>query len=117
MERCKINYYDCLSLGINLPKWALELSNKGYECINALDFYNDIFGDDLEEERMPKDYVIGEYAAIALERVPAINDDGTPKKRKLKRTNTMVDSYNYMKRYYITKGNSKLRKREGFSCP
>ena len=47
--------------GISIPKWANELSAKGYKGISAIDFYDDIFGDDLEEERMPDDYVTGEY--------------------------------------------------------
>ena len=38
--------------GISIPKWANELSAKGYKGISAIDFYDDIFGDDLEEERM-----------------------------------------------------------------
>ena len=51
------------------PKWAKELSEKGYPGVSAIDFYDDIFGEDLEEERLPEDYVRGEYAAIAIERV------------------------------------------------
>ena len=39
------------------PKWASELSAKGYVGRCAIDFYDDIFGDDLEVSRMPEDYV------------------------------------------------------------
>lgn len=62
--------------GISIPKWANELSAKGYKGISAIDFYDDIFGDDLEEERMPDDYVTGEYAAIAIEKVPKMDKEG-----------------------------------------
>lgn len=62
--------------GISIPKWANELSAKGYKGISAIDFYDDIFGDDLEEERMPDDYVTGEYAAIAIEKVPKMDREG-----------------------------------------
>lgn len=33
-------------------------------------FYDDIFGDDLEEHRLPEDYRSGEYGGIAVERIP-----------------------------------------------
>lgn len=72
------------------PRWSKELYEKGYKGICAVDFYDNIFGEDLEPQRMPEDYRTGEYAAIAIERVP--KGDGL-----------------YMgKRYTITQGNVKL---------
>lgn len=68
--------------GFEPPKWANELSSKGYQGVCAIDFYDDIFGDDLEVSRMPEDYVIGEYAGIAVERVPQFHADGQPKLNK-----------------------------------
>lgn len=56
-----------LARGILAPKWANELYGKGYKGVCAIDFYDDIFGGDLEEHRMPEDYRTGEYAAIAIE--------------------------------------------------
>ena len=53
-------------LGIELPNWSYEISEYG-KATSALDFYDDIFGEDLEPERMPEDYRTGEYGAIALE--------------------------------------------------
>lgn len=64
--------------GSELPKWAAEIAHKGYQGVSAIDFYDDIFGDDLEEERMPGDYVTGEYAGIAVERVQKLDKDGNP---------------------------------------
>ena len=49
------------------PRWAQRLDELGYESISALDFYDDLFGEDLEPHRLPKDYQTGDYAAIALE--------------------------------------------------
>lgn len=56
--------------GIELPLWASDLAARGYRAVSALDFYDDIFGEDLEPHREPEDYRVGEYAAIALEIVP-----------------------------------------------
>lgn len=47
-----------LARGILAPKWANELYGKGYKGVCAIDFYDDIFGGDLEEHRMPEDYLI-----------------------------------------------------------
>ena len=77
--------------GVTLPLWADKISKKGGVPICALNFYDDIFGDDLEEHRLPEDYQSGEYGGIALERIP-INDS---KKYK-------------GKRYTITRGNEEL---------
>ena len=52
--------------GVKLPLWASELADRGYKSVCAVDFYDDIFGEDLEEERLPEDYVKGEYAGIAF---------------------------------------------------
>lgn len=56
--------------GVACPLWAKEISDKGYRSVCALDFYDDIFGDDLEPQRMPEDYRSGEYGGIAVERIP-----------------------------------------------
>lgn len=73
-------------LGIELPMWAHELSARGYRSVSALDFYDDLFGEDLEPSRLPEDYRTGEYAAIALEIVPDGLDEDGNQKYKGKRT-------------------------------
>lgn len=66
--------------GVELPNWAQELSERGYPSVSAIDFYDDLFGEDLEPERMPEDYRAGEYAAIAIELVPdGLDKNGKPK--------------------------------------
>lgn len=84
------------------PKWASELSAKGYVGRCALDFYDDIFGDDLEVSRMPEDYVSGEYGGIAVERVPQFYPSGKPK------LNRNGQQEYKGKRYTITQGNGEL---------
>ncbi len=54
------------------PKWAKELSDRGYKGVAAVDFYDDIFGSDLEQKGV---YECGKYCGIAVERVP--KKDGT----------------------------------------
>lgn len=106
MGSCRLTYEDMMShpevLGKELPKWATELAEKGYKGVCAVDFYSDIFGDDLEEERLPDDYKRGEYAGIAIEKVKKTDDKG----------NLVLDNKNrprYIgRRYTITKGNMKL---------
>lgn len=106
MGSCRLTYEDMIShpeiWGKELPKWATELAERGYKGICALDFYSDIFGDDLEEERLPDDYKRGEYAGIAIEKVKKTDDKG----------NLVLDNKNrprYIgRRYTITKGNMKL---------
>ena len=58
-----------LSLGIDVPLFAEQLNTEGFKSVNALDFYDSIFGEDLEEHRIPEDYQSGEYGAIAVERI------------------------------------------------
>lgn len=85
-----------------LPKWASELSAKGYKGVSAIDFYDDIFMDDLAEHRMPDDYITGEYCGIAVERVPKVDKNGNPvldKSGKQKWTG---------RRTQITQGNMEL---------
>ncbi len=53
--------------GFVAPRWADELHAKGYPSVCAIDFYDDIFGEDLAPHREPEDYRTGEYNAIALE--------------------------------------------------
>jgi hypothetical protein len=80
MGDSKLNYETYISApeywGVQLPLWASELADRGYESIAAVDFYDDIFGEDLEEERLPDDYVKGEYAGIAIERIKKRDKDG-----------------------------------------
>lgn len=88
--------------GIVPPKWATELSNKGYVGRCAIDFYDDIFGDDLEVSRMPEDYQTGEYAGIAVEKIPQFYPSGLPKLDK-------KGQQKYQgKRYTVTQGNGEL---------
>lgn len=68
------------TLGVQLPAWASELSSRGFRGVSALDFYDDIFGEDLEEKRMPEDYRTGEYGGIAVEQKIVIGADGKEKK-------------------------------------
>lgn len=39
----------------------LSYLKKGFKGVCAIDFYDDIFMDDLAEKRMPEDYRKGEY--------------------------------------------------------
>ena len=88
--------------GIDLPKCAQQIAAKGYQGVSAVDFYDDIFGEDLEEERMPEDYRTGEYAGIAIERVKKVDKDG----------NTILNKQGkevYIgRRITVTKGNQAL---------
>ena len=74
--------------GVMLPKWAPEVSAHGCRGVSALDFYDALFEDDLEPERMPEDYRTGEYGAIALELVP--NPDKKAKKRLIGKRRTIT---------------------------
>ena len=88
--------------GTELPLWAKELSEMGYPGVSAIDFYDDIFGEDLEEERLPDEYIRGEYAGIAIERVKKLDKNGCvvlDKKGK--------EQY-VGKRYTVTRGNREL---------
>lgn len=59
------------------PKFAEQLSLLGYPGVNALDFYGDLFGDELQEEQQDKEsYQQGEYSAITLELVPGKDKQG-----------------------------------------
>lgn len=88
--------------GTKLPKWADELAARGYKGVCAVDFYGDIFGEDLEEERLPEDYKHGEYAGIAIEKVKKTDEKGE----------LVLDNKGNLRyigrRYTITKGNMKL---------
>lgn len=88
--------------GVELPKWASELSERGCVSVSAIDFYDDIFGEDLEEARMPEDYVTGEYGAIAIERVKKLNPDGSVV------LNDKGEEVYIGNRYTITKGQMEL---------
>ncbi len=83
-----------LSKGIGLPMWATELFDKGYESVCAIDFYHDVFGEDLEEHRVPEDYKTGDYGAIAIERTTYKDKDGELKVKG--------------RRITVTKGNLEL---------
>ena len=78
MIRSKFSYSDVLkdpSLEPLLPMWAHELSvcskvpgGARPEPTSAVDFYDDLFGDYLEEHKdSPVDYKSGEYGAILVE--------------------------------------------------
>lgn len=69
-----------------LPLWAEKIADKGYKSVCAIDLYDDIFGQHLEEHRLPADYRSGEYGGIAVERVPA---DG--KKKYIGRRTTITE--------------------------
>lgn len=84
------------------PKWVDELGSKGYKGVSAIDFYDDIFGEDLEVSRVPEDYQSGEYAAIVIEREPQFYTNGLPKLNK-------KGHQEYRgKRYTVTQGNQEL---------
>ncbi len=53
--------------GVHLPKWAAELSGFGFSGVSAIDFYGDIFKDELEDPCAPEDYRTGQYGGILLE--------------------------------------------------
>ncbi len=82
MGYSKLTYEEYVSnpdvFGTELPLWANEIAGKGYKGICAMDFYDDVFGEDLEEERLPEDYVTGEYGGIAIERVKKLDENGNP---------------------------------------
>lgn len=78
--------------GIAPPLWASELSAKGYRGRCAIDFYDDIFGDDLEEHRLPEDYRSGEYGGIAVERIPT-NDKKKYRGRRVTVTQGNMELY------------------------
>lgn len=88
-------YYDNIDywmgdLGVQLPKWADEVSALGCPGVSAYDFYEDLFGDYLEDHKEdPEDYESGEYAAIAVE---------------LKRRNVKGKLKTYANRKTITNG-------------
>ncbi len=58
------------SRGIDCPNWAPDVYHNGGEPVCAIDFYQDVFGEDLEESCAPDSYKQGEYGAIAIELVP-----------------------------------------------
>lgn len=77
MGYSKLTYLDYLTKedywkeqGVELPKWSPEIYAKGGKPVCAIDFYDDIFGEDLEEQRLPEDYRSGEYGGIAVELIP-----------------------------------------------
>ena len=80
MGYSKLTYEECIThpevYGTDLPKCAQQIAAKGYQGVSAVDFYDDIFGEDLEEERMPEDYRTGEYAGIAIERIKKLDKEG-----------------------------------------
>lgn len=92
--------------GTHLPKWAYALNKKGYNSISPIDFYNSIFGEDLEDHRSPEDYRSGEYGAIAVEKKKRVDKNGKPILR-LEKTGKKVETYRGH-RITITKGNLEL---------
>lgn len=71
--------------GMDLPRWAEELSDRGFHGVSPCDFYEDIFRDELEEHRERLDYRSGEYGAILLELQEERIDSDT--KRQVRRSN------------------------------
>lgn len=67
------------TMNVQLPKWATDVAMYGGKSVSAVDFYEDLFGGDLEPHRMPEDYRSGEYAAIALEICPNENKNSKSK--------------------------------------
>ena len=80
MGYSKLTYEEYLEhpevYGTDIPKHADWIAEKGYRGISAVDFYDDVFGEDLEEKRMPEDYKTGEYAGIAIERIKKVDKNG-----------------------------------------
>ncbi len=74
--------------GVKAPMLADEIRIRGYRPICAIDFYSEIFGNWLEEKREPRDYVTGEYAAIALEIHYFTDKDGKQRSRAKRLTVT-----------------------------
>lgn len=105
MGYTKLNYDDYQenisywlgSEGVELPLWADEISNKGYRSVCAIDFYDDIFGDDLEEHRLPEDYRSGEYGGIAVERIPT-NDSKKYRGKRVTVTEGNMELYDLIDR-------------------
>ena len=88
MER--IDYW--MSQGVEMPHWADELSAKGFESVCAIDFYDDLFGEDLEPHRLPEDYRTGEYGGIVVERIPG-EDGKKPRARRVTVTQGNMELY------------------------
>lgn len=88
--------------GIDSPRWAREVYAEGGIPTCAIDFYTDIFEDDLEEKCLPEDYILGEYGGIAIERIPKMDENGKH----------LLDAKGHKvfrgKRYTITKENMEL---------
>ena len=53
--------------GVTVPKWAEDLSGCGFKGVSAIDFYDDIFKDELEDPCAPEDYKTGQYGGILME--------------------------------------------------
>lgn len=83
--------------GIELPLWAKELSSMGYQSVCAIDFYDDIFGEDLEPHRMPEDYRSGEYGGIAVERIPT-NDSKKYRGKRITVTEGNMELYDLIEK-------------------
>lgn len=82
---------------IELPLWAKELSSMGYQSVCAIDFYDDIFGEDLEPHRMPEDYRSGEYGGIAVERIPT-NDSKKYRGKRITVTEGNMELYDLIEK-------------------
>ena len=105
MGYTKLNYEDYQanidywlgSLGVELPLWVDVIAAKGYRSVCALDFYDDIFRDELEEHRLPEDYRSGEYAGIAVERIPT-NDSKKYRGKRVTVTEGNMELYDLIER-------------------
>ena len=100
MGYAKLDYEDYLENidywlgveGVELPLWADRIADKGGKAVCAIDFYDDIFGEDLEEHRLPEDYRSGEYGGIAVERIPT-NDKKKYRGRRVTVTQGNMELY------------------------
>lgn len=111
--------------GVGMPQLAQDLYELGYKGISALDFYSDIFGENLEDACVPEDYRTGQYGGILIEvvekvltpkEVEAVKARIAAKRSRVRLSRNeingqWVDVQYSAKRYTITNGFDKLFKR------
>ena len=105
IDGLKITYNDVIN-GVDLipPKWANECFQEGWEPVSALDFYDELFCDDLEPQRALEEYshiengkrvyeTTNDYLGIAIERL-----DNKQEKENSRKVNKIM----------FTRGNQEL---------
>ena len=112
--------------GVQLPKWAEEISACGFPGVTAIDFYDDIFKDELEDPCAPEDYKTGQYGGILVEIEEKILTPASAEKWKKKieegeslariskvkvKKNKYVDLLQRPKRYTVTSDHSVIYER------